>query len=264
MRTNGFLALLFHTLFVCFIAAPLVTVVLVSFTDKGFMSMPFDGASLRWYWALLEAPEFIRALQTSLVLGLVSASIALLFSLPASLAIARYRFPGRGAISSALMSPLLIPHVVLGVAFLRFFTDIGLSGSFTGMVCAHIIIIMPYALRLCLSAADGIDEALEQAAISLGATPWTVFRRITLRLMLPGVVSGWVLAFIHSFDEVTMSAFIASPSLTPLPVALYHRIEDSIDPMVASISSLLIFGAVALMVVIDRFYGLERVFVGKR
>lgn len=132
------------------------------------------------------------------------------------------------------------------------------------MVSAHIIIITPYALRLCLSSADGMDAALEQAAASLGAGPWTVFRRITLRLMLPGVVSGWVLAFIHSFDEVTMSAFIASPSLTTLPVAIYHRIEDSIDPMVASISSLLIFAAVALMLVIDRIYGLDRIFVGKR
>lgn len=264
MRQNGILALLFHTLFVCFIAAPLVAVVLVSFTDKGYMSMPFDGASLRWYWALLDAPEFARSFRTSLLLGVVSATIALLFSLPAALAIARWNFPGKGSVNAALMSPLLIPHVVLGVAFLRFFTDVGMSGTFFGMVCAHIIIIMPYALRLCLSAADGIEQALEDAAVSLGAGRWTVFRRITLRLMLPGVISGWVLAFIHSFDEVTMSAFIASPSLTPLPVAIYHRIEDSIDPMVASISSLLIFGAVGLMVVIDRIYGLDRIFVGKR
>jgi putative spermidine/putrescine transport system permease protein len=263
MRKNGPLALAFHTAFVGFMAAPLIAIVLVSFTAKGYLSMPFDGASLRWYRALLTAPEFGHALRTSVLLGTCSASLALALAIPAALALARGDFPGRTALHGVLMSPLLIPNIVLGVAFLRFFNDIGLYGSFLGLLAAHCAIVLPYALRLVLGSAYGLDATLEQAAASLGASVWTVFRRITLRLLLPGLASGWILAFIHSFDELTMSAFIASPSMTTLPVRIYLRIEDSIDPMVAAVSTLMIVGALALVVAIDRLVGLDRLFGGK-
>ncbi|MCW0161121.1 ABC transporter permease [Burkholderia pseudomallei] len=264
MRKNGPFALAFHGLFLLFLAAPLITIVLVSFTAKGYLAMPFDGASLRWYRAVFDAPEFGEALRISLLLGVVSASIALTLAVPAALALTRWSFPCREAIHGALMSPLLIPHIVLGVAFLRFFTRVGLSGTFVGMVLAHVVIVMPYAMRLCLTSAGDIDHALEQAAMSLGASVFGVFRRITLRLLLPGVVSGWMLAFIHSFDELTMSAFISSPSLTPLPVRLYLRIEDTVDPMVAAVSTLLIVGALVLILAIDRLVGLDRLFGSQR
>lgn len=263
MRRNGLLAWAFHGLFLAFIAAPLIAVVLVSFTGKGYLSMPFDGASLRWYRALLAAPEFGDAVRVSLLLGVCSASIALALAVPAALALTRGSFPGQGALQGVLMSPLLIPNVVLGVAFLRFFTDVGLSGTLTGLVAAHVVIVMPYALRLSLTATGGLDITLEQAALSLGASAFTTFRRVTLRLLLPGLASGWMLAFIHSFDELTMSTFIASPSLTPLPVRLYLRIEDSIDPMVAAVSTLMIVGALILIFAMDRLYGLDRIFAGR-
>ena len=108
-----------------------------------------------------------------------------------------------------------------------------------------------------------MDPAIERAAVSLGASRFTVFRRITLPLMLPGVVSGWLLAFITSFDELTMSVFIASPSTTTLPVRMFLQIQDTIDPLVAAVSALLISGTLVLMLVLDRLVGLERLFVGK-
>lgn len=263
MRRNGPLALVFHTAFVAFIAAPLVAVGLVSFTDKAYLSMPFDGASLRWYAALLDAPAFLHAFQISLALGAASATIAIILAVPAALALSRLDFRGREAINALLLSPLLIPHVVLGVAFLRFFGGIGLYGTLVGLIMAHVVIVLPYALRLTIATASGMDPRLEQAAASLGARPFPVFRRITLPIILPGVVSGWILAFLTSFDELTMTAFLASPSTVTLPVRLYLHIEETIDPMVASVSTLLIVGALALMLVIDRVYGLDRVFVGK-
>ena len=96
----------------------------------------------------------------------------------------------------------MIPHVVLGIAFLRFFTQIGIGGSFTALLVAHVVVVFPFALRLTLAAATGMDRSIEMAAVSLGADDWTLFRRVTLPLILPGVVSGWALAFIQSFDEV--------------------------------------------------------------
>ena len=262
MSRNGPLALIFHALFIAFILAPIVIVCVVAFTPEGYLSLPTNGFSLRWFRAIADYPEFVRAFRDSLWLAALSSTIAVLFAVPAALAVARYRFAGREAVLAFFMSPLMIPHVVLGIAFLRFFTTIGIGGTFIGLVLSHIVIVMPFALRLVLAASTGMDRAIEHAAISLGASPFTLFRRVTLPLILPGVVSGWVLAFITSFDEVTMTVFIASPSTTTLPVRMFLYIQDNIDPLVTSVSAALIFLTAIVMVVLDRLYGLDRLFVG--
>jgi putative spermidine/putrescine transport system permease protein len=259
---NGPIALIFHALFIAFILAPIVIVCAVAFTPEGYLSLPTSGLSLRWFRAIADYPEFVRAFRDSLWLAALSSTIAVLFAVPAALAVARYRFAGREAVLAFFMSPLMIPHVVLGIAFLRFFTTIGIGGTFIGLVLSHIVIVMPFALRLVLAASTGMDRAIEHAAISLGASPVTLFRRVTLPLILPGVVSGWVLAFITSFDEVTMTVFIASPSTTTLPVRMFLYIQDNIDPLVTSISAALIFLTVIVMVILDRLVGLDRLFIG--
>ena len=262
MRSNGPLALVFHTLFVVFMLAPLVIVCIVAFTPQGYLSLPTQGLSLRWFKAILAYPEFLRAFYTSLWLAALSSGIVIALAVPAALAIARYRFVGREAITALFMSPLMVPHVVLGIAFLRFFTQIGLSGSFTGLVLSHCLIIFPFALRLVLAASYGMDRRIEQAAISLGAGALTVFRRVTLPLILPGIVSGWLLAAINSFDEVTMTVFIASPATSTLPVRMFLYLQDNIDPLIAAISACLIALTAALLFVFDRLYGLDRLFAG--
>jgi putative spermidine/putrescine transport system permease protein len=262
MSRNGPLALAFHTAFVVFMVAPILIVCVVAFTPLGYLSLPTSGLSLRWFRAILDYPEFTRAFVQSLWLATASSVIAIVLSVPAALAIARYRFPGREAITALFMSPLMVPPVVLGIAFLRFFTKIGLSGTFLGLVAGHVIVVTPFALRLVLAASYGIDSRIEHAAISLGAGAATVFRRVTLPLILPGVVSGFMLAFITSFDEVTMTVFIASPRTETLPVRLFLYIQDNIDPMVASISTCLIAITVVAMIILDRAYGLDRLFVG--
>ena len=128
---------------------------------------------------------------------------------------------------------------------------------------AHIVIVLPFALRLTLASAVGMDRAIEHAAVSLGASDWTVFRRITLPLVLPGLVSGWALAFIKSFDEVTMTVFIAAPGTETLPVRMFLYIQDNIDPLVTSVSACVIAVTVLALIVLDRAYGLERLLVGQ-
>jgi len=263
MRKNGPIELIFHTLFILFLLAPLAAVVAVSFTGKGYLSMPTDGLSLRWFKAILQYPGFIDAFWMSLYLGLASATVAVAVAIPAAIAIGRFRFPGRDAVTAVFMSPLMIPAIVLGVSFLRFFSEVGLSGTFIGIALAHVIIVMPYALRLVLASVTGLPRDAEQAAETLGASRWTVFRRVTLPLILPGIAGGWLLAFITSFDEVTMSIFVASPETMTLPVRMYHHIAQTIDPLIASISTVLIVMTVVLMLVLDRLYGLDRILVGK-
>ena len=263
MRKLSPLALVFHTLFVLFIIAPLVMVIAVSFTVNGYLSLPTDGLSLRWFYAILDNPDFIDAFWMSVWLALISASIAVMISLPASLAIARNRFIGRDLISAFLLSPLMIPHLVMGVAFLQFYSSVGIGGTFFGLVAAHVILVTPYALRLALASVTGMSVDAENAALTLGASKFTVFRRITFPLILPGVAGGWLLSFITSFDELTMSVFVASPSTQTLPVKMYHHIEQTIDPLIASVSTVLIVLTFLVMLVLDRFYGLDKIFIGK-
>jgi putative spermidine/putrescine transport system permease protein len=259
---NGPLALVFHALFVVFMLAPIVVVCVVAFTPEGFLSLPVNGFSLRWFRAIARYPEFVNAFWVSLLLGAGSSLIALLFAVPAALGIARHQFRGREALSALFLSPLMIPHVVLGIAFLRFFTQIGVSGTFPALLVAHVVVVFPFALRLTLAAATGMDRSIEMAAMSLGADDWTLFRRVTLPLILPGVVSGWALAFIQSFDEVTMTVFLAAPGTETLPVRMFLYIQDNIDPLVTSVSASVIAITMLALIVLDRLYGLERVLAG--
>ena len=263
MSRNGPLAIAFHTFIVAFMLAPIVVVCLVAFTPEGYLSLPVREFSLRWFRAIARYPEFVGAFWTSLWLGALSSALAVLVAVPAALAIARYRFRGRDVLAGLFLSPLMIPHVVLGVAFLRFFTQIGLGGRFAGLLLAHLVIVCPFALRLTLASAAGMDRAIEQAAISLGASDWAVFRRVTLPLIAPGMVSGWALAFIQSFDEVTMTVFVAAPGTETLPVRMFLYIQDNIDPLVTSVSACVIAITMTALILLDRFYGLDRVLAGK-
>lgn len=259
---NGFWALLFHSFFVIFVLAPIVVVCVVAFTPEGYLSLPVNGPSLRWFEALINNRDFVSSFQASLLLGTISASLAAVIAIPTSIAIVRHEFLGRTALLSLCMSPLMVPSIVLGVAFLRFLSQIGLGGTMAGLVISHVVIITPFVLRTIMNSLGSLDAALDNAAASLGSDGFTTFRRITLPLIAPGVISGWVLAFINSFDEVTMTIFIASPGMTTLPVRLMLYIEDSIDPLVAAVSTVLIVLAIVAMFILDRLFGIDRMLIG--
>ncbi|MBO0904140.1 ABC transporter permease [Jiella sonneratiae] len=263
MRRNGVFAKLFSLVFALFMLAPLVVVVGVSFTPEGFLEFPPSGISLRWFRAILDNPDFIDAAIVSLQLGVASATIATAICIPAALAIGGGRFPGRDALQALFLSPLTVPTVVLGIAFLRFLSTLGLNGTFWGLVFCHVVIIVPFVLRLVLASVVGLDPSIARAATSLGAPSLTVFRRITLPAIIPGVVGGWVLAFITSFDELTVTVFIVNPATTTLPVKLFSHITQTTDPLVASVSTVAILFTVALMLVVDRIYGLDRLLIGE-
>ena len=261
---NGPLALLFHALVVAFMLAPLLVVCLVAFTPTDTLAVPWGPYSLRWFRAVFEHADLVQSFWNSLGVAALAATLAVLLAVPAGLAIARHDFPGRQAINGLLMSPLIVPHLVLGVAMLRLFALLDVRGSALWLTLAHVLIVTPYALRLMVAALAGMDASVEQAALSLGAGRWTVFRRITLPLMLPGVTGGWMLAFINSFDEVTMSIFITSPQTVTLPVRMYMLATESIDPMMAAVSALIVALTAAVMLLLDRLYGLDKVLVGQR
>ena len=261
MNRNSTVALIFHSAFIAFLVAPLVVVILVAFTPEAHLSVPVHGLSLRWFWMLLENAEFLRSFAISLALAFVSATVALVVMLPASFALGRSQFFGRDALAAFFLSPLMIPSVVLGIACLRFLTAVHLSATFYGLVLSHALIVSPYVLRLSLAAVVGLDVNHERAASSLGASRWDIFWRIHLPLVKPGLISGWILAFITSFDELTVTVFVASPSTTTLPVRLFNRITESTDPLVASVSTVMLLFAAAVMIILDRLYGVDKLFM---
>ena len=263
MQRNGPIALMFHTLVVSFVLAPLVVICLVAFTPENTLSMPWNGFSLRWFEAIFAHPDFVASFRNSLWLATLSATLAVLLAVPAALAIDRMTFPGRDALNALFLSPLIIPHLVLGVAILRLFALLGATGSFSWLVASHIIIVTPYVMRLVLASLSGLDRSVEAAALTLGAPPQTVFLRVTAPMILPGMTGGWLLAFINSFDELTMSIFVTSPQTVTLPVRMYMYATESIDPMMAAVSALMIALTAVAMLVLDRMFGLDKILVGK-
>ncbi|MCO5399047.1 ABC transporter permease [Ralstonia soli] len=263
MQKNGPLALIFNGLVITFMLAPLVIVCIVAFTPEETLTLPTSHFSLRWFDQVLHHPDFVQSFWNSLWLGLAAATLSTALAVPAAMAIVRYRAPGLQYLQGVFLSPLIIPHLVLGVALLRLFSLVGGQGSFGWLIFAHALIVTPYTMRLVMAALVGFDHTVEHAAYSLGASSFTVFRRMTLPMILPGITGGWLLAFINSFDELTMSIFVVSPATVTLPVRMYMYATESLDPMMAAVSALIVFLTLALMLLLDKVYGLDRILIGK-
>jgi putative spermidine/putrescine transport system permease protein len=241
-----------------FLLAPVLLVVPMSFSADNFLGWPPSGYSPRWYIALWHAQDMAQALRVTLALAAIVTALSLLLGLCSALALTRARFLGREAVSTLLSAPLLLPTIVLGLAVLIVFVSHGLIGSWTGLILAHLLVTLPYALRILTTALTTLPPAIEEAAASLGASPLRVLLLVTLPMMAPGIVAAAAIVFLLSFDEVVVSLFVVGPNLTTLPVALYHYIESHTDPLVAAVSVLMICVTLIFVIVLERTVGLRR------
>ncbi|WP_426958667.1 ABC transporter permease [Muricoccus radiodurans] len=257
----GFLILV--VLMFIYLLAPVIMVIPMSFSGANSLVWPPPSWSTRWYAAILQDAEMAAALRNSLVLASIVTALSLTIGGAAAYALNRGRYPGREAMSALLTAPLLLPSIVLGLALLIIFVQLRLIGQWPGLVLAHLLITLPYAIRVLGTALATLPPAVEDAAASLGAPPGTVFRRITLPLMARGVVAAGAISFLVSFDEVVITLFVVGPQLNTLPVALYHYVERRTDPQVAAISVLLILFTLVLVLVMERAIGLRRTIGGR-
>lgn len=241
-----------------FLLAPVVLVVPMSFSADAFLIWPPSEFSLRWYAALSGEAKLIEAARNSFLLALLVCAVTLVLAMPAALVLARGRFAGREALVALLTAPLLLPTIVLALALLILFVGYGLIGSWLGLVLAHLLVALPYGVRVLMTAVSTLPASVEEAASSLGAAPWAVFRRVTLPLMLPGVAATGAIVFLVSFDEVVISLFVVGPELTTLPVAMFRYVESRTDPLVAAVSALLVILTLGIVVVLERAVGLGR------
>jgi putative spermidine/putrescine transport system permease protein len=261
-NTLGPLEKIFHIMFLSFLLAPLVVVVLVSFNDGPYLHLPTGWLSLRWYKQLIVQKEFRDAFYYSLSLAVVSASFSLIVSFPGALAIVRHKFRGRDVLTGVIMGSLAVPSIVFGVGFLRVSSMIGLNGTFIALVLAHSVILIPVLLRMIISGLATVGTEREWAAASLGASNRVVFFRVTVPAILPAVAGGWMLSFIHSIDEMSVSIFVSSPANPTLPVKLFNAISLSADPTVTAVSTLVIALTIVALLLVDRIYGVEKLLAG--
>jgi len=247
--------------FVLFILAPIVSVVIVSFSTASFIVFPMPGFGLRWYWRILEYRPFINSMIVSAQLALASATLATVLGVPAALALARSRSIWAGALSNLLLAPVSVPAIVLGFALLYFLSSIGLGISFASLLIAHTVASIPYLVRTVLATYRAVPGQMEEAASILGASRWQVLWYTTLPLVRPGVFAGAMFAVLTSLDNLPLSFFFGSAGTNTLPVVMLSYMENQFDPSIAAVSTVQMLIAVATLLVLDRTYGIQRLTV---
>ena len=255
---NGLRALrTFFVLLVVFLYAPIGVLVLFSFNDSVVISFPLSGFTLRWYEQFLSNPSLIHALRTSLTVATLSSAITVALGVLASVVIVRRRFVGKSAVSALLLSPLVIPYVVFGISLLVLFRMIDrvLAPTFGvvigvgihAIVIGHVVVSLPYAILTLVPRLERISVSLEEAARDLGAGTVETFRRVTLPLILPAIVSAFLIAFTLSFDEYAIASFVAGNEAT-YPIYLFSQLRVAfLFPQLLAVSSIVLVASLLLV-----------------
>lgn len=250
----------FAWIVVAFILSPLVIIIGASFTTTRYVTFPPQGFTLQWYYQLLERNEFVVSFFNSVVIAIACCVVATVIGVLAALALHNYPFRHGNALRTFIMSPLVLPTIVTGVALLQAFYAVGFITTFVGLLVGHVIITIPYVVRTVGAGLSGLDPAMAEAAENLGGSRSGVLLEIIIPSIAPSMMSAMIFVFITSFDQVTVSIFLSGPDLVPLPVRIYHYIDFSLDPMIAAVSTLLICFAFVLVILMQMVFGLDKAF----
>jgi spermidine/putrescine transport system permease protein len=231
-----------------FLFVPLVVVVLFSFHKTGGLSFPFTGFSLRWYRDVFSSAGFRDALKNSAIVATTAAAVTLVLGTAAAYGLSRTSARLRGPVAVLFFLPLTLPGLFLGISLLVFFVRIELNLSLATVTIAHFIYVIPYFLLVASAALDRLDPALEESAADLGASPWKVFRRVTLPQVWPVLAGATVLAFALSFDEFIITFFVIGTDST-LPMYIWSSLRRTVDPSINVISTVLMAVTIALWVI---------------
>ena len=234
---------------VIYMMAPLVVVLMISFSSALFLSFPPPGFSLQWYEKMFSNPTWTRSLITSLKIMIPAAIISTVLGTTAALALSRMQSHWAVFLRGMLMAPLIVPVIITAAAIFGVFRIWGLYGNLQGLIIAHVIITLPYVLSTVSASLSMFDTRLVDAAANCGAPPWTAFRRITLPLISPAVLSGMLFAMVISFDELVVSLFLSTPRVRPVTVQMWSNVKGDTDPTIAAIATVLfLFSLLALLV----------------
>jgi spermidine/putrescine transport system permease protein len=247
MRNRPWLAA-FSLADLLFLYTPIVILIIFSFNDSR-LSARWQGFSLQWYAKLFSNEALLSSALNSLIVASVSTTVATVLGVLTALALEGRSFRGQGAFESVLLLPIVIPEIMMGVAMLLFFVMIGLSLSLLTIIIAHVIFSFPVVALIVRARLRKLDPRLEEAALDLGATRWHAFRRITLPLLMPGIIGAALMAFTLSLDDFIISFFLAGVGSTTLPVKVYGMLKTTVTPEVNALSAVLVVISMGLVTV---------------
>lgn len=229
-----------------FMFLPVAVVVLLSFNASQFGSFPMTGLSLRWFGELWANEAILRAFRVSFVLGALTALISTTLGVLAALALVRYQFRGKNLVSTVLIAPILVPEVVLAVALLLFLRFLQMPKSFALLLLGHVIFTLPFVVLVVQARLVGIRRDVEEAALSLGASPRQTFFAVTLPLLAPAIFAGMLFAFTISFDDITGTLFWKPGGVETVPTQIFAMLRNSISPEINALGTVMIVLTVGL------------------
>ncbi len=247
-----------------FILFPIFIVVLNSFNNATFSTFPPDGFSLKWYRHLLEQDQFFKGFLNSIKVAIVSTAISLTAGILAAFVFERYAFRGRELVKTYFLSPLVIPHIVLGIALFMFFIRTQFFGTISSLYVAHAIVTFPFVVAVISANLVALDKTLEEAAIDLGAKGWQSFFYIVLPQIKIGILVAALFSFIISFDQVETTLFLVRPKNNTLPIEMFLYMEKWQDPTMAALSTLLILFAIFFVFIGSKLVDIQGFFNKKR
>jgi putative spermidine/putrescine transport system permease protein len=248
----------FAALMVVFMLGPLFIVVWMSFTPSAAFTLPVHEFSLQWYRAVFTYPGFVDGFLLSLRLALCTATASTILGFLAAYGLLRFRLRGRRLLEAFFASPLLVPAIAFGIAMLQFINGLDLYNSFWSLLAAHLVVTAPFSIRASSAAIRGVPREVEWAAGNLGANWWRTLLGVTLPMSFRGTLAGFIFAFVVSFDELTVSVFVAGPGYRTLPIRIYNYLTDQIDPTVVALSALLVLLSILLIVALEFGMGLRQ------
>ncbi len=260
-RTDTFargVSWLFAACVVVFLLGPLVVTVVVSFTSSSVYTLPPPEWSLRWYSSVMRKSGFWDSVWLSGNIAVLSTLLALVIGTAAAIAIVRGRFRGREAIATLAVSPLMMPGLVVGVAMLQFFRELGLRDAWTSLLVAHVVVTLPFVVRTLLAALEGFDFSLVDAARTLGLSYPKAVGKVLIPNLAPAFLTSGLFAFLASMDNYPISIFLTDARNKTLPIKMLQYLEEQPDPTLAAISSGLILLALIVLMIGSRTVGLNR------
>nr|WP_092072100.1 ABC transporter permease [Dendrosporobacter quercicolus]NSL48670.1 ABC transporter permease [Dendrosporobacter quercicolus DSM 1736]SDM36663.1 putative spermidine/putrescine transport system permease protein [Dendrosporobacter quercicolus] len=251
------LLLIFNVLLTVFMLAPILVIILVSFSPTKAYVIPTNNWSLQWFLEIPKYSRFVYGFFVSLGLAFAASAIATILGFMTSYALTRYDFKGKRLFDALFFSPLTMPAVIVGFALLVYVSKLGLYDTFFSFLLAHVLLCVPYVIKTINTSLEGVSKDLELAARSLGASQFTTFTQITAPLVKTGIIGGFIYAFLVSFGEVTIALFLSGTKMSTLPLLMFNYMQDANTPMIAAISTLLIIFAILLMIVINKLANLR-------
>ena len=260
--SNAFLAHLgraYVGLILFFLYAPILVMAAMSFNASEFYQLPFSFTT-DWYAKLAGNREILSAAWRSVWVAVIVTAIATSLGTAASIALFRYDFPGKRVLQVLLFPPIAIPWLITGTAMLIFFFGIGLGRGTPAVILGHVALALPYVIVVVSARLTSFDRTLEEAARSLGASPWQITRAVTVPWILPGIIAGGLFAFAVSFDQFVVSYFLSEPGDSTLPVLIYTSIRKGFTPEINAISTIIIAVSMGIMLLAARYsnFGGER------